>query len=161
MRTRGKFAIAITGTALMVGTMVAPAGAGQIYEKSITAECNPTTGNYDVDVTLSDAPDAPLLLTDTEYEYTTPGGLVGPTATAFAPSTLPIGGSSSVDVSIPGNSSDVLVSWYVRELDDIDDAFLELDGDCVADETTSTTAASTTTSATADVAATVQPRFTG
>jgi hypothetical protein len=157
--------VAVVGTIVLVGAMVTSSGAQQLYEKSITAECNPTTGDYDVTVTLSDAPDAPFLLTDTEYEYTTPDGHVGPLETAFDPSTMPVGGSTSVEVSIPGDSSDVLVSWYIREIDDIDSAGLELAGDCVAEEPTSTTAessTSTSTSATEAVAAaTVQPRFTG
>jgi hypothetical protein len=154
----------VAGATLLIATMITSAGAGAFYEKSITAECNPSTGDYDVTLTLSDAPDAPYLLTDAEYEYTTPDGLVGPIDTSFEPSTLATGGSSTVAVSIPGTSLDVLVSWYVREIDDIDAAFLELDGDCVADETTSTTAAdgsTTTTAAAAAAAAIVQPRFTG
>jgi hypothetical protein len=162
IRVRTMVALAIATTAAILGGTVGPASAGQLYEKAITAECNTTTGEYDVTLTLSNAPDAPLLLADAEYEYTGPDGEQGPFDTAFDPSTLPIGGSSVIAISIPGDSTDVIFIWYVRELDDIDRAGDELDGDCVAIPTTTTTAAPTTsTTAAAQAAAVAAPRFTG
>jgi len=152
--------VAVAAAAILVASSGVAAG-GQLVETSIDYECDTTTGNFVVTLTVENLTD---LAGEIEGVY---GALEGSEQlviddAVFVPNPVPGGGTSTAIFEIPGNATFVGVDIFVDfgEGNFEGGASADIGEPCEAIPTTTTTTTSTTTSTVATEAI-VQPRFTG
>jgi hypothetical protein len=162
MRTiRSMLAATAAAVAVLAATTgVAAAGQASVID-TIDYECDTSTGNFVVTLTLESDVDI-----DGEIEANY-GVFEGPDQTdsgalTFVPNPIPALGSSTATLEVPGTTTFVGVDWFVDfgEGGVEGGASVDIAETCEAVPTTPTSAETTSTTAAAP-AAQVQPRFTG
>jgi len=155
---RSTLAVLVAATAILVATSTA--GAGQAVATSIDYECDTTTGNFVVVLTVENLTDLPG---EIEGVY---GALEGSEQlvledAVFVPNPVPGGGTSTSTFEIPGNSTFVGVDLFV---DFSEGSFeggesAEIGEPCELVPTTTTAPSSTNSEVAVEEVA--RPRFTG
>jgi hypothetical protein len=147
-------------TALLLTTGVA--GAQQANEVTSDFECDTTTGEWVITITVENLLNESAEISgEYDFETTSDGG--SPVIDfSFVPDPLPALGTSTGTITLPGDTvfvEGIVEVQYEQFLDDTDFS-IEIGETCEPVETTTTTAAPTTTT-TAAAATTATPRFTG
>jgi hypothetical protein len=159
---RRTIVVAVVALVYLSGIAVDTASAGRLpYEADIEAVCNTTTGEYGVTATITSFLDTETTIEDGAYAFVSDGSGLITGETPFSPNPMPAGGASQTTVFGPGDSVFVEVGFFITEVDDSDTVSLELDGDCVAIPTTTTSSVAPTTSSAIAPGAAVAPRFAG
>lgn len=155
----------LVGPSIGLLAFPATAGAGLIASLTGEATCDSVSGNYDVVFTQtspSDTNSASIAIDTFEVDG------VAASPPVFSPNPMPPGGQATAAVTVPGDTTSILMETTVTWAGDLtaENVFeLALDGDCTATTTTTSTATTstvetTTTTRAATVVATA-PTFTG